>query len=97
MDQQIAGILAESCPKGLNDLNHQASPEEIQRKQRAIFELETWHVAVDLRVADELLALRRGSCVHGDTGRSLCVVHRLSCSVIIVSLLFRTMELGHGI
>ena len=32
--------------------------KEIQRKQRAIFELETWHVAVDLRVADELLALR---------------------------------------
>lgn len=34
------------------------SLKEIQRKQRAIFELETWHVAVDLRVADELLALR---------------------------------------
>ncbi len=32
--------------------------KEIQRRQRAIFELETWHVAVDLRVADELLALR---------------------------------------
>ena len=47
------------------------SQQEIQRKQRAIFELETWHVAVDLRVADELLALRRGSCVHRDMGRSL--------------------------
>eukprot|EP00438_Fugacium_kawagutii_P028003 Skav236474 [mRNA] locus=scaffold1440:55805:62630:+ [translate_table: standard] len=32
--------------------------KEIQRKQHAIFGLETWHVAVDLRVADELLKLR---------------------------------------
>ncbi|CAK9107515.1 unnamed protein product [Durusdinium trenchii] len=32
---------------------------EVHRKQRVVFELERWHMAVDVRVADELLKLRR--------------------------------------
>lgn len=35
---------------------------EVHRKQRVVFELERWHMAVDVRVADELLKLRLGCC-----------------------------------